>query len=220
MTHAPSLPCGRPDAQAILGRTVDLERLDLERHGPELWQAIGADRSLWSDIPSGPFDDEASFAHWLSERSERPSYAIYPIIDKRGERPGAAGSFFLLEMDPAMGVVELGLVYGPALSRRIGGTEAFFLQGRYIFEILGYRRLEWRCNEAHEASKRAAARFGFTLEGVLRQNMWVKGANCDTAVYSILDREWPAVSARLSAWLSPENFSSDGSQIKALSAFA
>jgi RimJ/RimL family protein N-acetyltransferase len=219
MIEAPSLPRPSPDDRPIIGRTVDLERLDLDRHGHGLWQAIGEDRRIWSGIPVGPFEDQQSFAVWLSDRSQLPNAALYAIIDKRGDRRRVAGLFLLLQINPAMGTLEIGLVYGAALTRQIGGTEAFFLIARHIFEALQYRRLEWRCNTRNEASRRAATRFGFTLEGVLRQTMWIKGANCDTAVYSMLDREWPEVGKRLCAWLAPENFSPDGRQIRPLSAF-
>jgi RimJ/RimL family protein N-acetyltransferase len=110
-------------------------------------------------------------------------------------------------------------MFGPDLARKTAATEAFLLLARYVFETLAYRRLEWRCNPGNEASVRAALRFGFTLEGVLRQNMWVKGRNWDTALYALLDCDWPSQAARLSAWLAPHNFSSDGRQIKALAAF-
>jgi RimJ/RimL family protein N-acetyltransferase len=112
-----------------------------------------------------------------------------------------------------MGTVEMGLVYGPALARRTAGTEAFFLLARHVLDTLSYRRLEWRCGPGHVASRRAAKRFGFTEEGTLRQTMWTKGRNWDTVVYSILDREWPAIEARLAAWLSPDNFDANGKQI-------
>lgn len=219
MTHAPSLPRPPLDPRTLPGRTVDLERLDPARHGADLWQSIGADPALWGGTPTGPFDDEAAFMEWQLARAKREDAVLLAIVDKRGDRPRAAGLFFLIHMEPAMGAAELGLVYGPALSRQVGGTEAFFLVARYIFEASGYRRLAWYCNDTNEPSKRAAERFGFSREGLLRQSMWVKGANWDSAVYSMLDREWPAIGARLTAYLAPENFSPDGSQIKPLSAF-
>ena len=110
----------------------------------------------------------------------------------------------------------MGLVYGPSLARRTEGTEAFFLLGGYVLETLAYRRLEWRCGPDHVASRRAAGRFGFTHEGILRQTMWAKGRSWDTTVLSLLDHEWPAVAERLGAWLSPDNFDEHGEQVRAL----
>ena len=196
MTDTPSLPRPPVDATLLVGRIVDLERLDVERHGPGLWEAIGRDRSQQTDR------------------------ALYAVIDKRGPRPQVVGLYFLLQINPAMGTAEIGLIYGAALSRQTGGTEAFFLLARYVLETLGYRRLEWRCAASHTASRRAALRFGFTAEGILRQTAWAKGESWDTAMFSILDREWPAIGARLAAWLTPENFTESGHQIRALAEFA
>ena len=220
MTPPPLLPRPPIDAPTIPGRTVELRRFALERDGPGLWRAIGADPALWAGIPSGPFASEADFLAWLGARAERTNEALYTIFAASDEDAAAAweaaGLFFLLHNEPAMGTAEIGLVYGPCLSRRRAGTEAFFALAQHIFETLEYRRLEWRCSMAHAQSLSAAARFGFTAEGVLRQSRWVKGANYDTAVLSIIDREWPALARRFAAWLAPENFAPDGRQIRRL----
>jgi RimJ/RimL family protein N-acetyltransferase len=221
MTTPPLLPRPPIDAAAIHGRTIDLLRLAVERDAPGLWRAIGADPTLWSGIPSGPFATESEFVAWLAERAERPNEALYAIATIPDGKPSEpAGLFFLLHIEPAMGTAEIGLVYGPTLSRRFAGTEAFFQLASYVFESLGYRRLEWRCSMAHTTSLNAARRFGFTQEGVLRQTRWVKGANYDTAVFSIIDRDWPALAARFAAWLAPENFAADGSQRRRLADLA
>ena len=209
----PNLPCLRPASLLLPGRGVDIVRLDPAGHLDGLWQAIGSDPSLWTGIPSGPFATRAEFAAWLETRAQRDDLILNTILDKSGPEPVPAGLYFLLNLNPAMGVAEFGLIYGPALTRRIGGTEAFYLQARYLFETLGYRRLEWRCEPSNLASNRAAQRFGFTREGVMRQTAWLKGGNWDTALYALLDHEWPAVAARLESWLAPENFDAAGRQI-------
>ena len=214
LTTPPALPCLHPNTLLIPGRLVDLERVDVARHAAGLWTAIGTDPELWSLIPPGPFADEAAFNDWLADRAGRADATLYTIVDKVSGKP--AGIFFLLGVNTAMGVVEMGLVYGPALTRQTAGTEAFFLLARYVLDTLSYRRLEWRCGPGHTASRRAAARFGFTEEGTLRQTMWAKDRNWDTVVYSILDREWPDIEKRLEAWLAPENFDADGRQLRPL----
>ncbi len=213
-----ALPCPPLAIEGLVGRSVDLESLRLDRHAADLWAAIGARPEVWRSIPSGPFEGEPAFQAWLAERLANPATLIFAILDKTGERPSAAGLFFLLQTDQAMGRTEIGLVYGAALTRRIGGTEGFFLLARHVFEASGYRRLEWRCNPDNTASRRAAERFGFTFEGTLRENLWVKGGVWDTAVYSLLDHEWPATAERMAAWLSPANFSAEGRQLRALAA--
>jgi len=117
--------------------------------------------------------------------------------------------------------IEVGYVlYGPTLQRTRGATEAQYLLANYAFDVLGYRRYEWRCNNFNELSKRAAERLGFTFESLSRQHMITKGRNRDTAWYSVLDSEWPHRKAALEAWLDPKNFDIQGGrQIKPLSYF-
>ena len=98
------------------------------------------------------------------------------------------------------------------------GTEAQYLFARYIFEMLGYRRYEWKCNTRNAPSWRAAERFGFTFEGIFRQHMIAKGQNRDTAWFSMLDREWPARKKAFEQWLDPQNFDASGRQKTRLSA--
>jgi hypothetical protein len=86
-----------------------------------------------------------------------------------------------------------------------------------VFDELGYRRYEWKCNALNEASKGAARRLGFTYEGTFRQMSVFKGRNRDTAWFSILDTEWPRVKAAFETWLDPENFDAEGRQKRRLS---
>lgn len=218
MTAAPLLPRPPVDIGTLAGRSVDLVRVERERHGPPLWEAIGRHAYLWSGTPTGPFAEKAAFAAWLDERVERPDQALFAIVDRTGGRQAITGLLLVISLLPAMGTAEIGLVYGPSLQKTTGGTEAVYLALRHVLETLGYRRVEWRCGTANDASMRAARRFGFTLEGVLRQHRWLKGANYDTAVHSILDREWPAIGRRMASWLDPRNFTADGRQIASLSA--
>jgi len=217
MQTAPDLPRPPLDDETITGRTVDLELADLLSHGQDLWDAIGARDELWGGIPSGPFATQNDFLNWLSDRIGRGDQRAYAIIDKAGGRRVAAGLFFLLQVKPDMGTAEIGLVYGPGLSRTVGGTEAVYRLAQYVLETGGYRRLEWRCGPDNPASMRAAERYGFTYEGTMRQTYWLKGHNWDTRIYSILDSEWPPIGARFEAWLAPENFDGDGRQIRGLS---
>lgn len=126
------------------------------------------------------------------------------------------GLFFLLNIVPEMGVMELGLVFGPELARTTAATEAFVLIAAYVFRDLHYRRLEWRCDSEHAASRRAAERFGFVFEGIMRQAMWVKGRSSDTALYAMTDGDWAATAHHFAAWLQPDNFRPDGRQIASL----
>jgi RimJ/RimL family protein N-acetyltransferase len=116
---------------------------------------------------------------------------------------------------PAQGRIEIGHVtFGAPMQRSPKSTEAVYLLAKYAFEQ-GYRRLEWKCNNANDRSRYAAERLGFSFEGVFRQHMVVKGRNRDTAWYSIIDSQWPKVGAGFEKWLSQENQRGDG-QVKTL----
>ncbi|MBM3548665.1 MAG: GNAT family N-acetyltransferase [Alphaproteobacteria bacterium] len=196
----------------LAGRTVALERVDLARHLDGLWESVGRHRHLWAATPPEPFADRDAFGVFLRERSARPDQVLYAVVTE----DGCAGLFLVVSISPQMGTAELGLVYGAGLQRSTAGTETVVLALRHLFEDLGYRRIEWRCNSDNAASLAAAKRYGFTLEGVLRQHRWIKGANCDTAVHAIIDRDWPAIAARLADWLDPGNFDEGGRQRRPL----
>jgi RimJ/RimL family protein N-acetyltransferase len=200
------------DIVRLAGRTVALERIDAARHLDGLWKSIGRHPNLWAATPPEPFADRAAFDAWLRERAAKPDQALFAVVD----RSGSAGLFLVVSILPAMGTAELGLVYGAGLQRTIAGTETVVLALRHLFEDLGYRRVEWRCNPENAASMAAAKRYGFTLEGVLRQHRWIKGANYDTAVHAIVDRDWPAIARRFEAWLDPANFDASGRQRRSL----
>jgi len=126
-----------------------------------------------------------------------------------------------MRADPANGVVEVGnILLAPSLQRTTAATEAMFLMAGHIFEHLGYRRYEWKCNTENLPSRRAAERLGFTFEGIFRQHLVVKGLNRDTAWFSMLDREWPARKRAFEAWLAPANFDQEGRQRQTLAKVA
>jgi RimJ/RimL family protein N-acetyltransferase len=163
----------------------------------------------------GPFTGADEFSAWIRSRIALQDPYSYAIVDPSGRALGIAT---LMEIRPAMRVVEVGhIVYSPALQRSPLGTEAQYLLARYAFERLGYRRYEWKCHSHNAASRRAALRYGFTFEGILRQQMIAKGRNRDTVMFSMLDSEWPARKANFERWLAPENFGADGRQIESLS---
>jgi RimJ/RimL family protein N-acetyltransferase len=204
-------PAGRPGPTRIEGRYARIEALDPMLHAEALWQAIKDDASMWAYMSYGPFADERSFQVWLEERAVLLDPFSYVVVDLATKRAG--GVVTLLEIRPAMRVVEIGNIFlGTPLRRSRAGTEAQYLMARYAFEKLGYRRYEWKCNALNAPSRRAAERLGFTFEGVFRQHMIVKGRNRDTAWYAMLDGEWPERKARFERWLAAENFDESGKQ--------
>ena len=199
-----------PGPIALQGRFGGVEKLDASRHGAALWEAVRGDHAIWSYMAYGPFANEAAFAEWLVFREKLRDPFSYAVMDAQGR---ALGIVTLMEIRPAMRVIEVGnIVYGTPLQRTPLATEAQYLIARYVFETLGYRRYEWKCNALNEPSRRAALRFGFRYEGEFRQHMIVKGRNRDTAWFSMLDSEWPARRRAFEAWLAPENFDGAGRQ--------
>lgn len=203
----------RPERIALDGRYARLEPLDPARHGADLLasaQQPGGDdrfRYLFEEPPS----DAAAFQPWLEGAAASADPLFFAAIDKRTGR--AEGRQALMRIDPAHGVIEIGhVLWGPAIARSRTATEALFLSAAHVFDALGYRRFEWKCNNLNEPSKRAARRFGFSFEGIFRQHMVQKGRNRDTAWFAMTDRDWPRLKAGYEAWLRPENFDADGQQ--------
>lgn len=213
-------PRPRPERKIIDGRYARLEPLSAAKHGDGLYEAssvadVGG-RFAW--LPDYPPETRADFQPWLDkvEASEDPLF--FTVIDKASGK--VAGRQTLMRIDAAYGVIEIGNIYwGPLISRKPAATEAQFLFMKYIFDELGYRRYEWKCNNRNEPSKRAAERFGFKFEGIFRQHLVVKGENRDTAWYSIIDKEWPDLRSAYEAWLDPANFDGDGGQKRRLEDF-
>jgi len=204
-------PAERPGPVKLDGRFCRIEKLDLVRHGESLWRAVKDDAALWTYLGYGPFPDGQSFQGWVDERAVMLDPYSYAVIERTSGR--AVGIVTLMEIRPAARVIEIGnIVYTPLLQRTPAGTEAQYLMARHVFETLRYRRYEWKCNALNEPSKRAALRFGFTYEGTFRQHMIIKGRNRDTAWFSMLEGEWPAIKASFERWLAPQNFDADGKQ--------
>jgi len=96
-------------------------------------------------------------------------------------------------------------------------TEAMYLMMKLVFDDLGYRRYEWKCDALNAPSCAAAIRLGFKFEGIFRQATIYKQRNRDTAWYSIIDSEWPAIKQVFETWLLSDNFDAEGQQKTSLS---
>jgi RimJ/RimL family protein N-acetyltransferase len=197
---------------------VDLAPLDPSAHGDALWEGLRSpdNDNLWRYLLDGPFADRASFDLAMEWRARSESQVFFAILQAGSKR--ALGCAALMRIDPPNRSIEVGnILYTPELQRTRGATEAMYLLARHVFEELGYRRYEWKCDSLNKPSRRAALRLGFTYEGTFRQHMINKGHNRDTAWFSIVDFEWPARRARLERWLDPSNFDSQGVQKVSLS---
>jgi RimJ/RimL family protein N-acetyltransferase len=202
-----------PPRYAHTGRYVRLEPLDPARHGDDLFAAssgLEAER-LWRYLADHPYPDRRSFETWLTRNATSTDPMFFAVVDRASGH--AEGRLALMRMSPEHGVIEVGhILFGTRIEGTRMATEAIFLVAKHVFDDLGYRRFEWKCDNENEPSKRAALRFGFSFEGVFRQHMVVKEKNRDTAWYAMLDREWSLRRLAFERWLASENFDDTGKQ--------
>lgn len=214
-TLSPWKPVIVPCPVVLPGRYVALEPLNAERHAADLWSAVAGHDELWDYLADGPYAKEGDLRRALEEKQAGAGAVFLAIIPRSSGK--AAGYASYMRMDPGNGVIEVGnILMTPSLQQTTAATEAMYLMARHIFEDLGYRRYEWKCNAENGPSRHAALRYGFSFEGIFRQHMVVKGRNRDTAWFSMLDCEWPARKAAFEAWLQPENFDAEGRQRRRL----
>jgi len=209
----------RPSRVTLEGRSVRIEPLSLS-HVPDLFAAYASDAigRMWTYLSVGPFAAEADLAKWVSAIIPSEDPLFFAAIDKASGK--AVGIVSYLRIDPVNGVVEVGWVtWSPLMQRSTVSTEAQYLLMKNAFDGLGYRRYEWKCNDLNEPSMKAARRLGFTYEGTFRQAVIARGRNRDTAWFSVIDAEWPAVKAAFEGWLAPDNFDASGHQKRPLESF-
>lgn len=208
-----------PEWREHRGRTVTLEPLDPDIHGADLYDLSHGSQgssAIWDYMGVGPFPDSQSFLSWLRDCAATADPQFFAVRD--GESGRTAGMASYLNIVPLHGSIEIGNIwFSPAIQRSTATTEALYLMMRYAMTDLRYRRLEWKCNALNAPSRRAARRLGFRYEGTFYNHLIVKGANRDTAWYSIIDTEWPEIEKSLETWLSPDNFDSTGRQRRSLS---
>ena len=205
-----------PSRTTLEGRFCVLEPLAV-KHAEALHAAnvVNEDGSMWTYMGYGPFATLADYRAWVEGAARASDPLFFAFIDRAANKPVGVASF--MRIDPANGCIEVGgLAYSPLLQKKPAATEAMYLMMREAFR-LGYRRYEWKCNALNAPSRSAAQRLGFSYEGIFRNAMVVKGRNRDTAWYSIVDSEWPALQRAYETWLAPANFDSEGRQRTRLS---
>ena len=208
-----------PERTVIDGQYCRLEPLNATQHAETFWNAVRSapDDRAWTYLAVGPFADGDAYREHLAHTAASQDPLHYAVVDKRTGQ--AVGSLALMRIDPKNGVIEVGFVtFTPLLQRTPLSTEAQFLLMRYVFEHLGYRRYEWKCDSLNAPSRTAAERLGFQFEGIFRQAIVYKGRSRDTAWFSIMDHEWPDIRTAFERWLAVENFDGQGQQLTRLQA--
>jgi RimJ/RimL family protein N-acetyltransferase len=210
-------PRQRPARVVLQGRTCRLEPLSVEAHGDSLYQAFCAqtDASDWTYLFVGPFPDAASYRSYLQSAAASADPLHWAVVEQASGK--AVGTLSLMRIEPVHGVIEVGNVtFSPLMKRTPVSTEAQYLLMKFVFDELGYRRYEWKCDALNAPSRRAALRLGFSFEGIFRQAVIYKGRSRDTAWFAIIDSEWPARRAEFERWLAPDNFDGSGLQLSNL----
>jgi len=203
----------RPPRAPMIGRWCRVEPVDVERHAADLHDANLADREgrNFAYFSYGPFADLDSYRAWLTKITAGDEPFFHAVVD--ADTGKAKGLAAFMRIDPPNGSIEVGhVLYSPRLQRTTASTEAIVLMMRRVFDELGYRRFEWKCDSLNAASHAAAKRLGFKYEGLFRNAMVYKGRNRDTAWYSMLDHEWRTLRGEFDRWLDPSNFDADGKQ--------
>ncbi|MCC8393627.1 GNAT family N-acetyltransferase [Paraburkholderia sp. MMS20-SJTR3] len=206
-----------PGRAPLQGRYCRLEAVDVERDAEALFDAYrsAADGRDWTYLTVGPFDSLSAYREHLTRMAASKDPLHHTVIDLATGKP--VGTLALMRIDPANGVIEVGHVtYSPLLKRTRIATEAMFLLMSEVFDKLGYRRFEWKCDSLNEPSRKAALRYGFTFEGIFRQAIVYRERNRDTAWFSIIDSEWPALRECYARWLDAGNFDAQGQQVEKL----
>lgn len=199
----------------LTGTHVRLEPLDADSHAADLHRAFSGHDHLWDYMSYGPFSSASAYHRWVKDNQGKADPVFLALRNlASGHAEGVAA---YLRITPEAGSIEVGhICLSPALQRSLAATEAMVLMMDWAFRA-GYRRYEWKCNALNLASRRAAQRLGFSFEGIFRNHMVVKGRNRDSAWFSVIDSEWPALREAFNAWLAPSNFDPRGQQRERLS---
>jgi RimJ/RimL family protein N-acetyltransferase len=210
-------PRKAPPRTPMEGRFCRLEPLDPGRHAQDLFAANSLDKDgrNWTYLFQEPFADFESYRAWLEQMAKSDDPLFHTIVDATSGK--AVGVATFMRIDRTHGVIEVGNInYSPLLQRTPAATEAMFLMMRRAFDELGYRRYEWKCDSLNAPSRAAALRLGFQYEGLFRQAVVYKQRNRDTAWFSMIDSEWPALKRAYEQWLAPGNFDAGGRQRQSL----
>lgn len=205
-------PRTAPAPVRLEGRGVRLEPIGPE-HLDDLYAATCGPEAepSWTYLFQERPRDPDELAALVEANAADPATVMFVLVPVETGR--AAGFCTLMRVDAAMGSVEVGGInLGRQLQRSRAATEAMYLLMRHVFDDLGYRRYEWKCDSLNERSRRAALRLGFIWEGRFRNALVYKGRNRDTDWFSITDLEWPRVKRALEQWLDDRNFDEAGRQ--------
>jgi RimJ/RimL family protein N-acetyltransferase len=187
----------RVEPMTLTGQVVRLEPLGLE-HLDALAE-VGLDPSLWRWIafPVRTKDDLRRYIEDALRDREVGRAMPFVTIERASNRP--IGSTRYGNIDMTNRRVEIGWTWvAPPWQRSAVNTEAKLLMLTHAFERLGCIRVEFKTDALNSQSRNALLGIGATQEGIFRQHMVTETPRLrDSAYFSIIDSEWPAVKERL-----------------------
>lgn len=212
-------PCPSPEPITLTGRYCRIEQFDVSKHADDLYAAYSHDDGrMWTYLFDGPFETAEEFRRYADKLTNSIDPRHYAVIDLSTGK--AVGTMSLMRIKPANGTIEVGYIaFSPLLKQSIQSTEAQYLLMAYVFEQLGYIRYEWKCHSLNAPSRKAAIRLGFTFEGIFEKHMIIKGRSRSTAWFAITNDRWPVLKTAFQSWLNPNNFQTNGQQIRKLEDF-
>jgi len=191
----------RLEPVTLAGRRVRLAPLQLE-HVPALAE-VALDPAVWRWTIARP-TDEASLRAWAETAiANRVAGTELPFVTLEAATGRPIGSSRFLSIVLEHRRLEIGWTWvAPPWQRTGANREAKLLMLGHAFDALGCRRVEFKTDSRNEASRTALLGIGATLEGIFRNHMVMPdGPMRDSAYYSVIDEEWPAVRDRLEASL-------------------
>ena len=205
--------CETPPKTQIEGKYCVVEILDVKKHAEDLFNSYVKDVKNydWTYLHYGGFKSLTKFKEWLDKDCLHDDPLFHVIIDKK--QNVAVGMASYLRIQEKIGNIEVGHIhYSPSMQQKTIGTEVMYLMMKRVFDELGYRRYEWKCDSLNKRSSEAAKRYGFIFEGIFRQHNIVKGHNRDTAWFAIIDKDWDRIKKNYETWLDKINFDREGRQ--------
>jgi RimJ/RimL family protein N-acetyltransferase len=181
-------------ATTLEGGLVRLEPLE-PRHEEGLWEASRDERTWrWLSVVQPQTREE--LRAWLDAALASDDLPLATVLR---ESSRVVGSTRFLNLKPEWASVEIGWTWlAPAAWGTGANVEAKLLMLEDAFERLGCRRVELKTDALNERSRRALEALPAQFEGIHRKHMLVRGGeNRDSAWYSVVDDEWPAVRANL-----------------------
>ncbi len=137
---------------------------------------------------------------WLKGCKASTNMIFFTVTSK--ELNQRVGMISILNIIPQMKTLELGNIwYSPVVHFAKVNTEIVYLMLTEAFDVLNYRRVEWKCDTCNARSRTVALRLGFSFEGIFRQHFIIKNRNRNTAWFAMIDKDWHHVKTNMIQWL-------------------